>query len=164
MRISSDRFAKRRMLAIVKAAHGDYQQNRQALALLGLLDDAQLPEAAAGATVADRRTQAIVLATQKDKASHQRAITILEGLDALDLNPDDQFLLGRMYESVGDWPKAKARYRQLLAKHADRLPNVCLACAACRASACCAKGRCMLRSKRYWRSRATGLRCRSAGS
>ena len=43
-------------------------------------------------------------------------------------------------------------------------PGPRLACGPCRASACCARARCMLRSRRCWRGQATAWRCGLASS
>ena len=47
-------------------------------------------------------------------SSSKRAIEILESLIGRNLaNADDRFLLARLYEINGDWPKARETYREL---------------------------------------------------
>lgn len=112
-----------RMLAIAKAARRTYMENQQALQLLNL-GGAKKPEGAQPESIADRRVKAIVLAGQPDQASRRQAIDILTGIDPLDLTPDDQFVLARLYDSVGEAVKANQQMTRLLAKHADRAPFV----------------------------------------
>ena len=62
----------------------------------------------------DLRVLARVLDAQQTIADRKRAIEILESLIAKNLaNADDRFLLARLYESSGDWPRARVVYREL---------------------------------------------------
>jgi tetratricopeptide (TPR) repeat protein len=106
----------RRMLAAVLAAAGDYQRSREALAVLGLLNDA--PAAAAGSDDSgeEQRAKAVVLATQLEPAQQQEAIRILEALNQRQpLNEEDQFLLAQLYEKRGETAKFRQRMQRLLA-------------------------------------------------
>ena len=62
----------------------------------------------------DLRVLARVLDAQRTVADRKRAIEILESLIAKNLaNADDRFLLARLYEVSGDWPRARVAYREL---------------------------------------------------
>ena len=62
----------------------------------------------------DLRVLARVLDAQKTVEHRKRAIEILESLIGKNLaNADDRFLLARLYEVSGDWPKAREAYREL---------------------------------------------------
>ena len=55
-----------------------------------------------------------MLAAQKTTQHRKRAIEILESLIDKNLaNAEDRFLLARLYEVSGDWPKARETYRDL---------------------------------------------------
>jgi tetratricopeptide (TPR) repeat protein len=111
----------RRILAIVLAAGGDYQQARDALALLGVVDDMESSRLPEGGSIEDQRARALVLATQKSHRQRRKAITILENvLNRQPASADDQFLLARLYESVGDWPRARERMTALLVTQGDK--------------------------------------------
>jgi tetratricopeptide (TPR) repeat protein len=110
----------RRLLAIVLAASGDYHQSRDALALLDILDEKGGPGVNAG-SIEDQRARALVLATQRSRGQRRQAIAILENI--MTRQPptaDDQFLLARLHESVGDWPRARERMAALLATNGDK--------------------------------------------
>ncbi|HWE37739.1 MAG TPA: tetratricopeptide repeat protein [Isosphaeraceae bacterium] len=113
----------RNLLAMVLAAGGDPERSRAALALLGL--SGGTPAAASptpAAAVDDRRTQARVLALQRDERRRREAVALLEGLTrGPDAAPADQLLLAQLYEGLGDWPKAKPRFQA--AAEADRSPR-----------------------------------------
>jgi cellulose synthase operon protein C len=103
---STERVAwARRTLAL--ALSTDRQRVQDALSLLmkggGAFED---PE--------DLRVLARVLDAQRTVADRKRAIEILESLIGKNMaNADDRFLLARLYEVNGDWPKAKVAYREL---------------------------------------------------
>ena len=60
------------------------------------------------------RVLARVLEAQKTPEHSKRAIGILKSLIDKNLaNADDRFLLARLYETNGDWPKARETYREL---------------------------------------------------
>jgi cellulose synthase operon protein C len=107
--------AARRVLALVKTLRGDYQESRKALELVGLLEEGKLIDRPDGETTQERRTQATLLAMQRSRREQRRAIPILENLikrqEAL---PEDRFLLAQLYETTGDWPKARKEMLTLL--------------------------------------------------
>src|SRR5207253_1285205 len=109
----------RRLLAVVLVAGGDYQQSRQALAVLGILDREQLRDLTAGETAEDQRAKALVLANQKTLAHKRQAIEILEGLTRRQPQAEDQFLLAQLYESLGNWRQAREQMLGLLARQGD---------------------------------------------
>jgi tetratricopeptide (TPR) repeat protein len=110
----------RRLLAVVLAAGGDYQQSRQALVILGILDQAEQP-AAAEDNPEDQRARAMVLAAQRGRKPRRSAIALLEKLAARQpLTGDDQFLLAQLYDATGDWPRARQQMLGLLAADGDR--------------------------------------------
>ena len=62
----------------------------------------------------DLRVLAQVLDAQKTIQHRKRAIEVLESLVGKNLaNAEDRFLLARLYEISGDWPKAREEYRDL---------------------------------------------------
>jgi tetratricopeptide (TPR) repeat protein len=99
-------------LAWVQTLGGDFQGSRGALKLVG--------EVAGLDPVARKRAQALVLSQQKDPKERRKAIELLEDLDgSLALPANDQFLLARLYESVGNWTKARTRMLPLLDANQD---------------------------------------------
>ena len=62
----------------------------------------------------DTRVLAWVLDAQGTIPHRKRAIEVLESLVARSVaNVEDRFLIARLYEIIGDWPKARERYRDL---------------------------------------------------
>jgi cellulose synthase operon protein C len=111
----------KRLLAIMKAAGGDYQQSRQALDLLGIADDAKRPAGPGTGSVEDQRARALVLAMQKGRRQRREAIALLEDLlGRVPPTPDDQLLLGQLYEAVGDWPRARKQMLSLLGSQGEK--------------------------------------------
>ena len=86
---------------------------------LALLEEAgQTANGAQGAKAfensEDLRVLARVLDAQQTKEHRKRAIETLESLVGTNLaNADDRFLLARLYEISGDWPRAQGEYREL---------------------------------------------------
>jgi tetratricopeptide (TPR) repeat protein len=112
----------RRALALVLWSGGDYQQSQRALAELGLLDSAGPVESAEPEAVEGLRTRAVVLATQPGVGQRRQAVAILEGLQRRQLlSGDEQLLLARLYESVGDAKKAHSQMVSLLAATEEQL-------------------------------------------
>ena len=66
----------------------------------------------------DLRVLSRVLDMQKTVVHRKRAIEILETLANKNLaTSEDRFMLAHLYEAIGDWPKAREKYREL------NLPN-----------------------------------------
>jgi tetratricopeptide (TPR) repeat protein len=105
----------RSLLAVVLAARGDYQQSREALAMVGLLDEKGQPVARSNESVERERAKAAVLAMQPGRRELLEAIDILEKLNARQpLTPEDRFLLVQLHERVGNGEKARERILPLL--------------------------------------------------
>jgi tetratricopeptide (TPR) repeat protein len=97
----------RRNLALAMAMSGDYGQSQKALALVeqNLKANPNSPE--------DQRTKAAVLVGQPGR--RRDSIRTLESaFRRTPPTPQEQFLLGRLYEAERDWPKAREIYLELL--------------------------------------------------
>src|SRR5262249_44377297 len=110
---------------IMLSAAGNYQDLLKAQALVDISDQ----EPASGARdrslaatsreeIEDLRVQALVLGMQRSLRQQKKAVTLLEKVTAP--TPDDRFLLARLYESIGDWPKARDQMARLVAAFPDR--------------------------------------------
>jgi Tfp pilus assembly protein PilF len=109
----------RRQLALVLAMGSDYRRYGEALNLVGLTlaTDGTVSETAPAASDDDRRIRARVLSVRPQKPARLQAIALLEDLGQRQaLTVDDRFLLARLYEADGAWPKARERFRDLLAE------------------------------------------------
>ena len=106
----------RRTRASMLASDADPQEVRKALSLF---EPAGQPAASGqeGKTLEDPedlRILARVLDCRRTPQHRKRAIEILESLTDKNLaNSEDRFLLARLYEISGDWPKAREKYREL---------------------------------------------------
>jgi len=105
------------ILAIMLSTTGNYQDVLKAQDLM------DIPEkGVAGRTSSEKaedlRVQALVLGTQKSLRQQKKAVALLEKMNAP--TPDDRFLLARLYESVGDWPKAREQMARLAAAFPER--------------------------------------------
>jgi tetratricopeptide (TPR) repeat protein len=97
-------------LAVLLYAGGDYLQKQQALRMLHIFDELPAAEALQEMSAEDIRTRAVFLAAQWGRDRRQEAIRLLEMLGARQpLTTDDQYLLGRIYESIGKWSEASRR-------------------------------------------------------
>lgn len=115
-----------KLLAVVLAAGGNYQESLEALRLMGLVKGVDVRTALAGDDVDGQRTRAVVLATQPRKSQQQDAIRILENVERIrPLSGEDQFLLAQLYERVGDVNHARDRMLKLLAAEADNPRHLC---------------------------------------
>jgi tetratricopeptide (TPR) repeat protein len=115
VRAPDDAAWARRTLAIGLAGSGDYQRWHEALKLLGLREDGDLPKTTSD-SLEEQRTRAVVLAGMKNRRQRQRAIGLLEDIRGKQaLTAEEQFLLAQLYEAIGDWPKARQQMVQLLA-------------------------------------------------
>ncbi len=122
---SQDAAWARRLLAVLLSVEGNYQRSKDALAVLDLRDDAKPGEAGSGAKVEDQRARAVVLAAQKAPSQRRQAIDILKSmLRNPSATSDDRFLLAQLYDSVGDWSKAREQLLILLSSHDDKTPYV----------------------------------------
>jgi tetratricopeptide (TPR) repeat protein len=102
----------RRYLAMTLAIGGRVEAFREALALL---EENQKEKES---TVEDVRAKAMVLATQPDR--RREAITLFESSDpySSSMPHEARFVLAQLYETEGNWPKARAHMLALLNDHA----------------------------------------------
>jgi cellulose synthase operon protein C len=114
----------RNTLAVVRTLSGDYRESRSALKLLGVGGDSALPEQPETESAEDLRTKAGLLALQRDRKERRQAVALLERLVRRpEATPGDHLLLAQLYESTGDWPKARARLAKLLSLPGGEAPR-----------------------------------------
>jgi tetratricopeptide (TPR) repeat protein/VanZ family protein len=102
--------AARRKLAVAIAGQGSFIQFKQGLELLG---KNKLPDGTH--LVADQRALAAVLATSRDQEDWRQALSILETLeDQQQLVPSDRWLLGRLYDQLGQSEQATVQLEQAI--------------------------------------------------
>jgi tetratricopeptide (TPR) repeat protein len=101
----------RRTLALSLPVMGDYQQFREAVALIEANGTGDT------ASAEDRLAKAVLLALQP--AHRKEAIQLFEGLAARKgaVPPDARFLLAQLYERDGNWPRAQAQMLALLGEY-----------------------------------------------
>jgi tetratricopeptide (TPR) repeat protein len=110
----------RRLLMVVLAAGGSYQESREALAMMGLLNANKLDPGGRNGTIENDRARAVVLATQPERSQQQEAIRILEAINQRQpLTAEDQYLLAQLYERVGDEAHATEWMLRVLAANGD---------------------------------------------
>jgi tetratricopeptide (TPR) repeat protein len=109
------------MLAILLTGSGSHEKIVEAETLLGIPEPNQPVQSTAKPKLEKLRAQALVLAMQSRKSKHRQAIEIFEKQVAPlgPLSIDDQFLLAKLYDSVGNWTKA----RSLIEAVATASPN-----------------------------------------
>jgi tetratricopeptide (TPR) repeat protein len=97
----------RRTLAKVLTFQSDPARSRRALELLAESDKGDADE--------DLRVRALILATRLPRADRLKGIRLLEDLAGRQpLTSEDRFLLAQLYESVGDWTRARAAMLSLV--------------------------------------------------
>ncbi|MBL8796384.1 MAG: tetratricopeptide repeat protein [Planctomycetia bacterium] len=111
----------RRGLALQLANSNNPRRYADALALVGIQLNGKTVELAANHSTDDAfdelRAQVRVLARPNRNLYRQLAISLLEDLAKRQKLPDDeQFLLAQMYDSAGDWAKARDLLRGLTAQ------------------------------------------------
>lgn len=99
--------AARSLLGLILTRGGrNYQQSRAALAELGILNDGESGPAAE--SVEDQLARARTLAALDRRPDRLAAIRTYEKCKATQPLPvDDEFLLARLHQSVGDWAQAR---------------------------------------------------------
>jgi tetratricopeptide (TPR) repeat protein len=111
-----------RIRAVLMAVGGDYEQTREALALLG---EGELENDAGGEAIQDRRAKAILLASGRSRKEHHEAIKILKNLvDRSLAGPEDHLLLANLYERVGDWRLARQQFVTLTSLSGGGTPAI----------------------------------------
>jgi tetratricopeptide (TPR) repeat protein len=104
----------RNVIALIKAGRGNYEQWREALEMLGLVEGKQV-RARADEPVEDLRTKARALAAQPGRAQRRDAIALLEAIaDRETPKVDDRLLLADLYDRDGAWPRAREHLRALV--------------------------------------------------
>lgn len=111
----------RRMYAICFAADPDYSRARQAVALLGMEEGGKLKNPVDNESSSQRRTRALALAMQRDRASKLNAISLLEK-EGTKLTPADRFMLAKIYNQVGDRKNVRVTMVELLNNTPERNP------------------------------------------
>ena len=102
---------------MLTAAEGDPQRSLKALEILGVAGGQASKGPEGEVPVEDLRAQAQVLAMQPGREPRRQAIAVVEKILARGApRGEDLFLLVRLYEADGDWPKARERMRTLLAQ------------------------------------------------
>ncbi len=114
----ADKGFARQRLTLAMAADPDYATSRSAIDLLGAdsFDPSQGTE-----TPAQRRSRAVILSLQKDRASKLDAIRLLEE-NPEGRNPNEQFLLARLHNFVGNQAKVRLVMSDLLKNEKNRIP------------------------------------------
>jgi tetratricopeptide (TPR) repeat protein len=115
-RISSrDKEQARQLLGQIIRDDSDYQESRAAIAKLGLLPSVDGSANAGKETIEEMSAKAAGLAMLQRRPDRLKAIQILEDLKKRQqqhLSSNDQFLLGQLYASVGNW---RAGHSELMA-------------------------------------------------
>jgi tetratricopeptide (TPR) repeat protein len=116
---SPEAAAARRVIWMVEATEGDYHKTEALIASMG----AGGPEGRRDEeSLEDLRARVLLLYMQGRRQDRQEAARLLEGLRQREpLTPVEQFLLARLYDTLGDWGKAKAEALSLLGKKGDDL-------------------------------------------
>jgi cellulose synthase operon protein C len=114
---ASDKAVARQRLALAFAADPDYATSRTAIELLG--GDALAPSSAE--TPGQRRSRAVILALQKERASKLEAIRLLEE-NHEGRTPNEKFLLAQLYNAVGNKKQVRVVMKGLLESDKNRLP------------------------------------------
>jgi tetratricopeptide (TPR) repeat protein len=111
----------RRMLAFVMALKGDYQQLKEALSQLDLVDQ-EGPGRGGRIRAQTLRTKALLLATRRTRSQRKEAIEILESIvNKPSPEAGDMYFLAQLYNSVDDWPNARRWLERLVDSH-DKQP------------------------------------------
>ena len=113
----------REALALVLANGTDFQRFQEALALVGLRVDGNGDLVREPARLRVEQTETVltrasVLATQPIRSFRDRAIELFDDLDrGQALTPNDKLVLALLYESSGQWPRARAQLDSLVTQH-----------------------------------------------
>lgn len=108
-------------LAVLTASDGGNQNLQAALALLGVTGDDVLSGTPSAANLGDVRAKITILANQPSARKRKQAIALLEGLHRTHrITVDEQFLLAKLHESVGDWHKTRTLITDLLTTVAEK--------------------------------------------
>lgn len=98
-------WAKRALALLPTVGKGNFEAVQEALAAIGRADGVQ--RGADRQAIADQRARAALLARQQGRKNRLEAIRILENLvDINEAGTEDAFLLAKLYELQGQWPRA----------------------------------------------------------
>ena len=111
----------RRTLAVLTAAGGDPERALKALEILGVNGGQAPNRPESEVPIEDLRAQAQVLAMQPGREPRRQAIAVMEKIARGAPRGEDLFLLVKLYDTDGDWPKARERMRALLAQDGKNL-------------------------------------------
>jgi tetratricopeptide (TPR) repeat protein len=113
-----DKAFARQRLALAVAADPDYATSRTAI---DLLRTDPVGTSTGAETPGQRRSKAVILALQKDRASKLEAIRLLEeNLEGR--SPNEQFLLARLHNLVGNKKQVRIVMSDLLKSDRNRIP------------------------------------------
>jgi tetratricopeptide (TPR) repeat protein len=118
--------AARRALALALAAKEDPRLAHQALVVLGVLDkEGQLTPPPERQTPEDLRARALVLGRSRSLRLRREAVRLIEKLGRQEFSSEAAlFFLAELYESVGDWPKARQVLLSLATAHGKNPPHL----------------------------------------
>jgi tetratricopeptide (TPR) repeat protein len=109
-----------RLMALLDISTDDYQKSNEALKLLGIADGDDPFAGLKQMQPEDLRARALVLSTRKSRGQRLEAIALLEKLMGRDrLTPGDRMLLAQLYDSVGEWQKARQQLDLLVSANGD---------------------------------------------
>lgn len=113
-----------RWLAMATAAGGGNQNSLAALSLLGVTSDETPVVPPTAANGDDVRAKIAILANQPGVRKRRQAIALLESLvQAQRITTDEQFVLAKLYDSVGEWRQTRGLMTDLLSAIADKHQN-----------------------------------------
>lgn len=116
----------KRALTLVLASTGDYQRTIKALEHFGVVDGRtdNVPSLAAE-RIADQRAQIMILSVAQNPRQRRKGISLLEDLlRRQQMTRDDRFVLAQLYDTVGEWSKAREQFLFLLTATQDLLASV----------------------------------------
>lgn len=117
----------RRMIAAILSAKGDPAKAKEAMELLATSTGGNQP---AGASDGDLRLRAQLMANQPSAAQRRESLRIFEDLIERQVGTEGDYAgAAQLYESIGDWPNASKRYRELVDNFESASP-LSLYCAA----------------------------------
>lgn len=114
---AADKAFARQRLALAMAADPDYTTSKTALDLL----DSEPGTSTGVATPGQHRAKAVILALQKDRTSKLEAIRLLEE-NTEGRTPNEQFLLARLHNMVGNQARVRIVMSDLLKSEKNRIP------------------------------------------
>ena len=106
----------RRLLGVLLAGSGDRLQVKEALTVMGLVEDGLPYRPASDESIEDLRAKAKVLALRGGRPNREAAIQAFKTVIARDEpSANDRYLLAQVLEMDGDWPKSREQIQLALA-------------------------------------------------